>query len=80
MAEFSARAPVCVIAPDEIERMLAEHRLYIETEYHEGHRATDLDPNDAPLHRLRQAGVWFARKGDIARWTLEREGIAAKNS
>jgi hypothetical protein len=25
-------------------------------------------------------GVWFARKGDIARWTLEREGIAAKNS
>ena len=24
---------------DEIERMLAEHRLYLETEYHHGHRA-----------------------------------------
>jgi len=23
-------------------------------------------------------GVWFTRKGDIARWTLEREGAAAK--
>ena len=31
--------PVRVLSPDEIERMLAEHRLYLETEYHEGHRA-----------------------------------------
>src|ERR1700757_87139 len=30
---------VRVLSPDEIERMLAEHRLYIETEYHQGHRA-----------------------------------------
>jgi uncharacterized protein YjbI with pentapeptide repeats len=28
-----------VLSPDEIERMLAEHRLYLETEYHQGHRA-----------------------------------------
>src|SRR6478672_4716443 len=39
MADFSARTPVRVLSPDEIERMLAEHRLYLETEYHQGHRA-----------------------------------------
>src|ERR1700757_1683273 len=46
MADFSARTPLRVLSPDEIERMLAEHRLYLETEYHQGHRAnfasTDL--------------------------------------
>ena len=39
MADFSARTPLRVLSPDEIEQMLAEHRLYLETEYHEGHRA-----------------------------------------
>ena len=39
MADFSARIPLRVLSPDEIERMLAEHRLYLETEYHQGHRA-----------------------------------------
>src|SRR5260370_9884292 len=39
MAELSARTPLRVLSPDEIERMLAEHRLYLETEYHQGHRA-----------------------------------------
>jgi hypothetical protein len=39
MADFSARTPLRVLLPDEIERMLAEHRLYLETEYHQGHRA-----------------------------------------
>ena len=39
MADFSARPPVRVLSPDEIEQMLASHRLYLETEYHEGHRA-----------------------------------------
>jgi hypothetical protein len=28
-----------MLSPDEIGRMLAEHRLYLETEYHQGHRA-----------------------------------------
>jgi uncharacterized protein YjbI with pentapeptide repeats len=28
-----------VLSLDEIERMLAEHRLYLETGYHQGHRA-----------------------------------------
>src|SRR6266403_3709760 len=39
MADFSARTSVRVLSPDEIERMLAEHQLYLETEYHEGHLA-----------------------------------------
>ena len=36
---FRPGTPVRVLSPDEIERMLAEHRLYLETEYHQGHRA-----------------------------------------
>jgi hypothetical protein len=32
-------APVRVLSPVEIEQMLAEYRLYLETEYHQGHRA-----------------------------------------
>jgi hypothetical protein len=39
MADFSVRTPLRVLAPDEIEEMLAGHRLYLETEYHQGHRA-----------------------------------------
>src|ERR1700682_388139 len=39
MADLSARAPLRVHSPNEIERMLTEHRLYLETEYHQGHRA-----------------------------------------
>jgi hypothetical protein len=39
MPDFSARPPVRVLSLDEIEQMLAEHRLYLETEWHQGHRA-----------------------------------------
>ncbi len=39
LADFSARPPVRVLSPDQIEQMLAAHRLYLETEYHQGHRA-----------------------------------------
>src|SRR5712672_3416365 len=39
MADLAARTPVRVLSTVEIERMLAEHRLYLETEYHQGHRA-----------------------------------------
>jgi hypothetical protein len=45
MADLSARTPVRVLSPDEIERMLAEHRLYLEMEYHQGHRA-NFSSND----------------------------------
>ena len=50
MGDLSARTPVRVLSPDEIERMLAERRLYLETEYHQSHRAnfssTDLTGQD----------------------------------
>jgi hypothetical protein len=50
MADLAARTPVRALSPDEIERMLAEHRLYQETEYHQGRRAnfssTDLTGRD----------------------------------
>src|SRR5438874_5170782 len=39
LADFSTRPPVRVLSAAEIEEMLEEHRLYLETEYHEGHRA-----------------------------------------
>jgi hypothetical protein len=39
MADFSAGTPVRVLSRDEIEQMLASHLLYLNTEYHEGHRA-----------------------------------------
>src|SRR6476660_5404031 len=39
IVDLSARTSVRVLSPVEIERLLAEHRLYLETEYHEGHRA-----------------------------------------
>ena len=39
MADLSVRIPLRVLSPDEIEQMLASHRRYLDTEYHEGHRA-----------------------------------------
>ena len=39
MTDLSARTPARVLSADEIEQMLASHRLYLRTEYHEGHRA-----------------------------------------
>jgi hypothetical protein len=50
MADLSASTPVRVLSPHEIERVLADHSLYQETEYHQGHRAnfssTDLTGRD----------------------------------
>src|SRR5262249_15139248 len=39
MADFSARTPVRALSSGEIERMLSEHQLYLETEDRRGHRA-----------------------------------------
>src|SRR5215510_1175574 len=39
MADFSARPTVRVLSGDEIEQILADHRLYLETEWRQGHRA-----------------------------------------
>src|ERR1700756_795882 len=45
MGDLSARTPGRVLSSDEIERMVAEHRLYLETEYHQGHRANFSSAN-----------------------------------
>jgi len=69
MADFSARAPVRVLSPDEVEGMLAEHRLYLETEYHQGHRANfssaDLTGGDflGPQSARDQDGPRLAQRG-----------------
>ena len=56
--EFSARAPVRVLPLDEIERMLAAHRLYLETERRQGSRAdfgsADLSGRDFTGLNLRR--------------------------
>jgi len=39
MADFSTRPPVRVLSHDDIKQMLAAHRLYLETEWRQGHRA-----------------------------------------
>ena len=53
MADFSAQRAVRVLSADEIEQMLTSHRVYLRTEYHEGHRA-DLSSADL-------TGLDFAR-------------------
>ena len=57
MAHLSARTPVGVLSVDEIELMLTENRLYLETEYHEGHRA-NFSSTDS--HRAKFLGPQFA--------------------
>jgi len=39
MADLGGRRPIRVLSAEEIAEMLASHRRYRETEYHEGHRA-----------------------------------------
>jgi hypothetical protein len=69
MADLSARTPVRALSADEIERMLAEHRLYLETEYHQGHRANfasaDLAGRDfsGPQSARDQDGPRLAQRG-----------------
>jgi hypothetical protein len=79
LADFSARPPVRILSHDEIERMLAEHRLYLETEYHEGHRAnfasTDLSGQDFSGLNLRGIKMDRAvlRGADFTRALLQRQ-------
>jgi hypothetical protein len=58
MADFSARPPVRVLSPDEIEQMLTSHRLYLETEYHEGHRANFFVGRSDQARFLRAQFAW----------------------
>ena len=65
LADFSTRPPVRRLSRDEIERLLAAHRLYLETKYHQGHRAnfasTDLSGQDFSGFNLR--GIKMDRAG-----------------
>ena len=54
MADLSAQRVIRVLSADEIEQILASHRLYLKTEYHDGHRA---DFSSADLTGLDFAGL-----------------------
>src|SRR5215469_18683788 len=63
MAELTTRPPVRVLSPDQIEQMLAEHQLYLETEYHQGHRAnfSSADLTERDFSGLNLRGVRMDR-------------------
>jgi hypothetical protein len=63
LAYFSTRPPVRVLSADEIKQMLAEHRLYLETEYHQGHRAnfTSADLSGRDFSGLNLRGIKMDR-------------------
>src|SRR6516162_7987279 len=79
--DFSARPPVRKLSPEEIERQLAGHRLYLETEWRQGHRANfasaDLTGRDFAGLNLR--GIKMDRallKGaDCTRAGLQRANL-----
>jgi uncharacterized protein YjbI with pentapeptide repeats len=67
MADLSARTPVRMLSLDEIERLLAEHWLYLETVYNEGHRAhfSSADLSGRNFSGLNLRGI----KMDLAQWS-----------
>jgi len=79
MPDLSARTPVRVLSPHGIERLLAEHRLYQETEYHQGHRAdfASADLTGRDFSALICAGVKMDRAvlrgADFTRAHLQRQ-------
>jgi hypothetical protein len=69
IADLSARTPVRVLSPSEIEKILELHQLYLETEYHEGHRPAPSIVDDNPVvadfvrsGALAHAGLWVATR------------------
>src|SRR5713101_816752 len=81
LADFSARPPVRMLSRDEIEQMLAAHRLYLETEYHRGHRANfasaDLSGQDFSGLNLRGVKMDRAvlRSADFTGTQLQRANL-----
>jgi uncharacterized protein YjbI with pentapeptide repeats len=65
-----------VLSHDEIEQMLAEHRLYLNTEYHQGHRASfasaDLSGQDFSGLNLRRMDRAVLRGADFTGAQLQR--------
>src|SRR6516165_9466593 len=66
MADLSAQRVIRVLSADEIEQILASHRLYLKTEYHDGHRA---DFSSADLTGLDFAGL------DLRGIKVDRAGL-----
>src|SRR5437588_9206292 len=81
MADISVRTPLRMLSLDEIERMLVEHRLYLETEYHQGHRAnfssSDLAGQDFSGLNLRGVKMDRAvlRSADFTGARLQRANL-----
>jgi hypothetical protein len=81
MADFSVRIPLRVLSPHEIEQILVEHRLYLETEYHQGHRANfssdDLTGRDFSGLNLRGVKMDRAvhRGANFSRAHLQRANL-----
>ena len=63
MADLSAQRPIRVLSADEIEQMLASHQLYLNTEYHEGHRAdfSSVDLSERNFSGLNLRGIKMDR-------------------
>ena len=67
MANFSAETPVRVLSPDEIDKMLADHSLHLEMEYHTSARRSSGDE----LERGEPVGCASGRRESLqdgARW------------
>jgi uncharacterized protein YjbI with pentapeptide repeats len=81
MADLTARTPVRELSPDEIEQMLASHQLYLDSGYHEGHRAnfssTDLTGRDFSGVNLRGIKMDRAvlRGADFTRANLQSANL-----
>jgi len=69
LVDLGAQRRIRVLSCNEIERMLAEHGLYLETEYHEGHRANFAS---ADLSRQDFSGLTFVLPAHRGRrlWTV----------
>jgi uncharacterized protein YjbI with pentapeptide repeats len=84
MADLSAQKPIRVLSGDEIEQMLASHRLYLKTEYHGGHRAdfssadltgldfTGLDLRGIKVDHALLRGASFIGSSVMASWRCVR--------
>src|SRR5438309_11167788 len=78
---FSAQHAVRALPCDEIERLLAAHRLYVETERRQGRRAdlasADLSGMDFSERNLRRAKMDHAllRGADFTRAHLQRANL-----
>jgi len=65
VADLSVRKPLRVLSADEIEQTLASHRLYLDTEYYEGHRANfaSVDLTGRDFSGLNLRGIKMDRAG-----------------